>query len=67
VPFKKFAAWAYEVDRQFRIRTRKSWKELYGDDKALREAFKREEPPPEFVVRWIEENGLKDFTKDARY
>lgn len=65
--FSSFAEWAYEVDRQLRIRTRKSWQELQGDKKELREAYDRGEPPPEFVVRWIAENGLTDFTKNAHY
>lgn len=65
--YKTFAEWRFEVDRQFRIRTRKACDELNCEPKRLREAFDAKIPPPEFVVQWIRMHGLTDYTTDARY
>lgn len=62
--FQTYAEWQYEVDRQFRVRTGQSWKELGGNEKTLREAFKLKRPPQEFVVAYIERFGIPDHSKN---
>ena len=61
--FKSYVEWCYEVDRQFRIRTGQTWKELGGTEKALKAAFKLERPPQEFVVSYIQRYGIPDKSK----
>ena len=62
-----YPEWLFEVDRQFRIRTNRSYDDLHIESELLRDSFEREISPPAFVTGYIRYNGLTDFSKFSSY
>lgn len=61
-----FVEWAYEVDRQLRVRTKKAWVEYkdlryYVTDRTRHQAYVDGKTPKEFVDQIIKVLGLTDF------